>query len=36
VEQSGVTSDDNGKTWQPGFDFIYTRIPERTSELPGS
>jgi hypothetical protein len=35
VEQSGVTSDDNGKTWQPGFDFIYTRIPERTSELPG-
>lgn len=28
VEQSGVTSDDEGKTWQPGFDFIYTRIPE--------
>jgi hypothetical protein len=27
VEQSGVTSDDEGKTWQPGFDFIYTRIP---------
>jgi hypothetical protein len=28
VEQSGVTSDDEGKTWQPGFDLIYTRIPE--------
>jgi hypothetical protein len=28
VEQSGVTSDDEGKTWQPGFDFIYTRIRE--------
>ncbi|MGB9415039.1 MAG: hypothetical protein WCB58_01890 [Acidobacteriaceae bacterium] len=27
VEQSGVTSDDEGKTWQPGFDLIYTRIP---------
>jgi hypothetical protein len=26
VEQSGVTSDDGGKTWQPGFDLIYTRI----------
>jgi hypothetical protein len=28
VEQSGVTSDDEGKTWQPGFDLIYTRIPD--------
>ena len=28
VEQSGVTSDDEGKTWQPGFDLIYSRIPE--------
>jgi hypothetical protein len=28
VEQSGVTSDDEGKSWQPGFDFIYTRIRE--------
>jgi hypothetical protein len=35
VEQSGVTSDDNGKTWQPGFDFIYTRIPERASGAGG-
>lgn len=25
VEQAGVTSDDNGKTWQPSFDFIYKR-----------
>jgi hypothetical protein len=31
VEQSGVTSDDDGKTWQPGFDFIYTRIPDTAS-----
>jgi hypothetical protein len=23
VEQRGVTSDDHGKTWQPGFDLIY-------------
>ncbi len=23
VEQAGQTSDDGGKTWQPGFDFIY-------------
>jgi hypothetical protein len=34
VEQSGVTSDDNGKTWQPGFDFIYTRISEGSSTAP--
>ncbi len=25
VEQLGETSDDEGKTWQPGFDFIYRR-----------
>lgn len=25
VEQMGVTSDDNQKTWQPSFDFIYSR-----------
>jgi hypothetical protein len=25
VEQLGVTSDDNGKTWQPGFDFVYRK-----------
>lgn len=25
VEQMGVTSDDDGKTWQPSFDFIYRR-----------
>jgi hypothetical protein len=25
VEQKGVTSDDNGRTWQPGFDLIYRR-----------
>jgi hypothetical protein len=31
VEQSGVTSDDNGKTWQPGFDLIYTRFPDPAS-----
>lgn len=35
VEQSGVTSDDAGKTWQPGFDFIYTRIPEGASTAAG-
>ncbi len=35
VEQSGVTSDDNGKTWQPGFDLIYTRISEGSSAAPG-
>ena len=23
VEQAGQTSDDGGKTWQPGFDLIY-------------
>ncbi len=23
VEQAGSTSDDNGATWQPGFDLIY-------------
>ena len=23
VEQAGETSDDGGKTWQPGFDLIY-------------
>jgi hypothetical protein len=23
VEQAGETSDDGGKTWRPGFDFIY-------------
>jgi hypothetical protein len=34
VEQSGVTSDDNGKTWQPGFDLIYTRIPDGSSGAP--
>lgn len=25
VEQAGETSDDGGKSWQPGFDFIYRR-----------
>jgi hypothetical protein len=35
VEQSGVTSDDNGKTWQPGFDLIYTRIPDAASGVAG-
>jgi hypothetical protein len=25
VEQLGVTSDDNGKSWQPSFDFIYRK-----------
>ncbi|HEY1707011.1 MAG TPA: hypothetical protein VGG10_02010 [Rhizomicrobium sp.] len=25
VEQMGVTSDDDGKTWQPGFDFLYRK-----------
>src|SRR4051794_29543282 len=35
VEQSGVTSDDAGKTWQPGFDLIYTRIPEAASGAAG-
>jgi hypothetical protein len=23
VQQTGVTSDDDGKTWQPSFDFLY-------------
>lgn len=31
VEQSGVTSDDNGKSWQPGFDLIYTRFSDPAS-----
>jgi len=35
VEQSGVTSDDNGKTWQPGFDLIYTRLPDAASGAAG-
>jgi hypothetical protein len=35
VEQSGVTSDDDGKNWQPGFDLIYTRIPETVSGSAG-
>ncbi len=25
VEQAGETSDDNGTTWQPSFDFIYRK-----------
>jgi len=25
VEQAGETSDDEGRTWQPGFDLIYRR-----------
>ncbi len=25
VEQAGETSDDNGKSWQPSFDFIYRK-----------
>ncbi len=25
VEQAGETSDDNGRTWKPSFDFIYER-----------
>ncbi|HEX4533416.1 MAG TPA: hypothetical protein VH000_04225 [Rhizomicrobium sp.] len=28
VEQAGETSDDNGKTWQPGFDLIYRKVGE--------
>ena len=35
VEQSGVTSDDNGKTWQSGFDLIYTRFPDAASAAAG-
>jgi hypothetical protein len=27
VEQKGETTDDNGKTWQPSFSFLYTRKP---------
>ena len=27
VEQKGETTDDNGKSWQPSFSFIYTRKP---------
>ena len=26
VRQWGEASTDNGKTWQPGFDFLYRRI----------
>jgi hypothetical protein len=33
VEQSGVTSDDEGKTWQPGFDLIYTRLSEAARDM---
>jgi hypothetical protein len=29
VEQKGVTSDDHGKTWQPGFDLIYRPAKKR-------
>jgi len=32
VEQSGVTSDDNGKTWQPSFDFIYRKAGPASQE----
>ncbi|MEO8001819.1 MAG: hypothetical protein ABI644_08085 [Arenimonas sp.] len=28
VEQMGETSDDNGKTWQAGFDLFYRKIKE--------
>jgi len=27
VRQFGETSDDQGKTWSPSFDFLYTRAP---------
>ncbi|MEO6581165.1 MAG: hypothetical protein ABIN83_08450 [Sphingomicrobium sp.] len=27
VRQWGDSSDDGGKTWQPGFDFLYRRAP---------
>jgi hypothetical protein len=27
VRQLGETSDDEGKTWTPGFDFIYRKAP---------
>lgn len=27
VRQSGESSDDNGKTWQPSFDLTYRRVP---------
>ena len=27
VRQLGETSDDHGKTWSPGFDFLYRRAP---------
>jgi hypothetical protein len=27
VRQLGETSDDRGKTWQPGFDFLYRNKP---------
>ena len=36
VEQSGVTSDDNGKSWQPGFDLIYTRLQDAASGAAGT
>lgn len=26
VEQTGVISDDDGKSWKPSFSFIYTRV----------
>lgn len=28
VEQFGETSDDEGRSWQPGFDFIYRRAKD--------
>ena len=31
VEQLGETSDDGGKTWQPGFDFLYR--PQRRGQM---
>jgi len=29
VEQMGETSDDQGKTWQPGFDFMYRKAKKK-------
>jgi hypothetical protein len=31
VEQLGESSDDEGQSWQPSFDFIYRPAPERTA-----
>jgi len=32
VEQLGESSDDEGASWQPSFDFIYRPVPEKVQQ----